>query len=334
MASSSLSERDLNEGSALALRELLFRASSVFATVAPILMAFIYILERNRLLSLVYSILSCFMAIHSILLFSTNTRLISPLTLLLSSLGLYVGAMFWGQDYFIYWGFSFAGSFYLFLDKKQALPGMLFVTLVVSTTSFFVLPVVRALHFSGCLLLSLMFVEMLCSMLYRQEERLRELATTDPTTNAFNRRVLMVTLDQGVTLFTRLGTPSTVIVVVVDNLRSYRESYGAHEAENVLINLVAILKGFVTDSDRVCHYSGEELAVVLTGTGLEQSKEIAERFREGARKGNISKIQEFSLTCGIAEVHLGDTAQSWLSRGLDALNTARNNGGDQIAVQD
>lgn len=333
MGSSSIPASDLNEGSALALRELLFRISSLLASIAPVIMAFHYIIIQDRMLSLIYSILSCFMVVHSILLFSTNARLISPLTLLLMSLALYVGAMFWGQDYFIYWGFSFTGSFYLFLEKKQASPAMLFVVTVVSITAFFKLPPVRAIHFSGCMLLSLFFMELLCSMLYRQEERLRDLATTDPSTHAFNRRVLMDALEQGVTLFTRLGTPSAVVVIEVDGIRDFRESHGAYEAENALINLVAILKGLISESDKICHASGEELAVVLTGNSLAEARKIAESFREGAGKGNISKSQAFSLSCGIAEIHLGDSAQSWLSRGIEALYTAQANGGDQIAVQ-
>lgn len=332
MASSSITDQELREGSTQAARELLFRLSSVLGTVAPLIMAFLYIVEREKFLGTVYSILACFMMIHSILLFSTNARLISPLTILLVSLGLYVGAMFWGQDYFIYWGYAFSGSFYLFLEKKQALPGMLFVIIVVSTTSFYVLPVVQALHFSGSLLLSLCFVELLCSMLYHQEERLRSLATADPLTNAFNRRVLMDSLEQAVTLYTRLGTPSTIVITEIDNLDEFKDKFGHHEAEVALINLVAILNELIGESDKICRYTGEELGIVLTGTGLEQAVDMAESFREAARMGNISVHQELTLSCGIAEVHLGDNTLSWLKRGIIALNNARDAGGNQVAV--
>lgn len=334
MTSSSISEEELQQGSIVAIRELLFRVASILSTIAPLVLAFYYILDRDKVPATISSVVGCLMLVHTILLISTNARIVSPLTLLAGSLFLYVGSVLAGRDFTVYWGFSFIGSFYLFLDRRQAIPGAIIVTVVLVAMSFVVLPALQAMHFSSSLICMLVFVELLCSILYYQEERLRSLATLDPLTGALNRRFFMGLLEEAIGLFSRTGVPSVIISVEIDQLARIEEQFGHMEAEVSLINTVALLREQARGEGLVCHYRSEEFAIVMKGKGLAPAVQLAKTLDNAVSNNPPSEKYPLKLNFGIAEIHLGDDIGSWLTRCEEAIKLAREQGSNHLAIKD
>jgi diguanylate cyclase (GGDEF)-like protein len=119
-----------------------------------------------------------------------------------------------------------------------------------------------------------------------QEEcrRLRELSHTDFLTGLYNRRYLMMSLDQEMERTRRTGLPTGLIMLDLDHFKRINDTYGHHFGDAVLVRVAVLLKENVRKLDVPCRYGGEEFAVILPGTRLPQAVRLATRLRDTLAK--------------------------------------------------
>ncbi|WP_448615033.1 putative bifunctional diguanylate cyclase/phosphodiesterase [Modestobacter sp. URMC 112] len=115
------------------------------------------------------------------------------------------------------------------------------------------------------------------------EERLRFQAFHDQLTGLPNRAYMMDKLAEAEQL-RAAGTPSAVLFLDVDNLKSVNDSLG-HESGDLLIRLLSDrMTGSVRETDLVARLSGDEFAILLVGSGSEhQAERVAQRMISSLR---------------------------------------------------
>ena len=115
-------------------------------------------------------------------------------------------------------------------------------------------------------------------LLAQANERLRQLATTDPLTGLANRRAFQDRIAEeahGVAAGKRCG----LLLLDVDNFKSYNDTYG-HPAGDEVLKVVARLVRDVTPAGSlVARYGGEEFALLLPGVTYAQARAAAEAVR-------------------------------------------------------
>ncbi len=113
-----------------------------------------------------------------------------------------------------------------------------------------------------------------------QEEcrQLRELSQTDPLTGLYNRRYMMMTLDQEMERTRRTGLPTSLIMLDLDHFKRLNDTYGHQFGDAVLVRVAVLLKENIRKLDVPCRYGGEEFAVILPGTRLPQAVRLADRL--------------------------------------------------------
>ncbi len=110
-------------------------------------------------------------------------------------------------------------------------------------------------------------------------EVLRDIATTDPLTNIYNRSYF----DKSMLLEWKRGqrdkTPLSLIMLDIDHFKPYNDTYG-HQAGDECLCQVAdtIHNQCKRPADIVCRYGGEEFSIILPNTDKEGSKHIAEQI--------------------------------------------------------
>ena len=109
--------------------------------------------------------------------------------------------------------------------------------------------------------------------------RLKELSQTDSLTGLYNRRYLMISLDQEMERTRRTGLPTSLIMLDLDHFKRLNDTYGHQFGDAVLRRVASLLKNNVRKLDIACRYGGEEFALVLPGTRLPRAVRLAWRLK-------------------------------------------------------
>ncbi|MEG6586045.1 sensor domain-containing diguanylate cyclase [Dendrosporobacter sp. 1207_IL3150] len=105
-------------------------------------------------------------------------------------------------------------------------------------------------------------------------------AITDGLTGLYNYRYFRTIVQQEIKRAYRYKRPLAVFMIDIDYFKHYNDSNGHLMGDRVLFTVAALIKRVCRDTDHVFRYGGEEFAVLLPETTLDEAHEIAERIRK------------------------------------------------------
>jgi diguanylate cyclase (GGDEF)-like protein len=109
-------------------------------------------------------------------------------------------------------------------------------------------------------------------------ERLRVLALYDSLTGLLNRRGLESAALTVAANAERSGVPVTVGIIDLDGFKAYNDEHGHAAGDDLLVSLAAAWAEAMRAGDLLSRYGGDEFVLVLPGTVLDHSDEVAERL--------------------------------------------------------
>lgn len=107
----------------------------------------------------------------------------------------------------------------------------------------------------------------------------RESALRDGLTSAYNRRFLDEYLPKQIVQSARREGPMSALMIDIDHFKRFNDSFGHETGDRVLVAFARCLSRTVRGSDVVVRYGGEEFAIVLPDTKLDDAMMLAERLR-------------------------------------------------------
>lgn len=165
----------------------------------------------------------------------------------------------------------------------------------------------------------------------REEEQLQHLATHDVLTGLPNRRVFEDALTRSVA-HARRGHPSTVMFVDIDDFKRINDTLGHPEGDRALMHVSEIIVSALRADDLVARFGGDEFAVLLPDSLVEDAKVVADRLLAAMRQAAIATGAGgvLGLSIGLVEVD-GDTdRETTLSHADAAMYRAKETGGDRV----
>ncbi len=168
-------------------------------------------------------------------------------------------------------------------------------------------------------------------------DELEMLASTDGLTGILNRRVLFEEAEKEVSRAKRYEQHFAVLMIDIDDFKSINDTYGHHYGDEVINNLVKIVKKLIRQTDYFGRIGGEEFAIILIETRIKNAEKIAERIRKSTEGTKIlnenSQSISFTISIGVTEFGLEDRYFSdVLHRSDRAMYRAKKSGKNKVEI--
>src|SRR6266498_73276 len=155
---------------------------------------------------------------------------------------------------------------------------------------------------------------------------------TDNKTGLFNHGYFKQQLDNELNRANRFDRPLAIIMADLDLLRNINNTYGHLAGDEVLIGVAKILKQSVREYDVAARFGGEEFAILLPETTIQQAHERAEYIRKAIEESeftvptSVSPIRA-TMSFGIAcRESFGQTTDEIIHNADTALYRSKLNG--------
>jgi diguanylate cyclase (GGDEF)-like protein len=130
-----------------------------------------------------------------------------------------------------------------------------------------------------------------------QELAALALATVDQLTGLANRRGFEQAASQILQVCQRQGAHATLLYADLDGFKSINDRYGHDEGDRALVEFARLLEETFRTSDVIARLSGDEFAVLLTGTP--DAKTAAERLRYALDARNETSDRPYFLDASV-----------------------------------
>ena len=162
----------------------------------------------------------------------------------------------------------------------------------------------------------------------RLEDEVRRLSVTDDLTGLYNHRHFFKALEAELVRLKRQRTSLSLMMVDLDNFKSYNDRYGHLEGDKVLKNVGEIVKHSIRHNvDSGYRYGGDEFAVLLIGASMDRAMTIAERIRSSIEK---TEFQNITVSIGLSEYRDHLDLEGFVKSADDAMYTAKHSGGNRV----
>lgn len=166
-------------------------------------------------------------------------------------------------------------------------------------------------------------------------------ATLDALTGLNNRRQFESRLKQEVQASKRKNKPLCCFMIDVDYFKKVNDTYGHIAGDCILKGLAKVIKTQLREYDIASRYGGEEFAILLPFTNIEEANFVAQRLRKAVEKTSFdiseakaeTKSLNITISVGISSYNpKKDSPQSLYKNADSALYKAKEHGRNKVII--
>jgi len=170
----------------------------------------------------------------------------------------------------------------------------------------------------------------------RNEAQLTFYANHEPLTGLTNRRSFLENLEQVISENRAQKKESVILFIGLDRFKEVNDIYGSEIGDNVLLSVAKRIKNGVRRQDIVCRYGGDEFAILLQNSGIENAMLVANKIQSKISLPYVFNELSVEITAciGVAELVSNQplTASTLISHATHALGSAKKTSPGQIAL--
>jgi len=168
-------------------------------------------------------------------------------------------------------------------------------------------------------------------------------ALTDGLTGMFNQKYFKSQVESELSRAKINKYNTSLIMIDVDYFKKFNDTHGHLLGDMVLKDVSRIIRSFIKNTDVASRYGGEEFAILLPETDIDEACELGEKIRKkvldekfiGREKREVKLSVSVGVTCyGDEDNEL--SKEDFIDRADTALYRAKNEGRNQVykAIQD
>jgi diguanylate cyclase len=175
--------------------------------------------------------------------------------------------------------------------------------------------------------------------LQRDLDDVRRESILDPLTKICNRKGFDEGMDAAIAEASLSNEPLCLMIVDIDNFKSFNDTYGHPTGDQVLRLVAMTLKSNIKGKDLAARYGGEEFVSILPATDIEGAVIVAENIRraiqakELLKRSTKEKLGRITASFGVAAYRAGDTPGTLIERADRCLYAAKHAGRNRVVSE-
>jgi diguanylate cyclase (GGDEF)-like protein len=166
----------------------------------------------------------------------------------------------------------------------------------------------------------------------RRFREARQLADLDALTGLHNRRFFHETLARESARAHRYERKLALVVFDLDGFKEVNDRVGHLAGDAALAEAAERVRGVVRSSDIACRVGGDEFAVILPESSLEDADQLYRRILHAVSSRPLGQAGKLFLSAGVAELRAEDDPVSFFKRADAALYRAKESGKGRVVV--
>jgi diguanylate cyclase (GGDEF)-like protein len=157
----------------------------------------------------------------------------------------------------------------------------------------------------------------------------------DELTSVYNRKTGINRLNEEIARAGRIGKPTCVAILDIDNFKTINDTYGHLVGDRVLRHVALQIKNSLRTCDIVARYGGEEFLIILPDTDEINAIIALDRVKMNIAKKPIRVGREYlniTVSIGVTEISNNEHPLSSIDKADKALYKAKKNGKNNIEV--
>ncbi|WP_168171558.1 diguanylate cyclase [Lacimicrobium sp. SS2-24] len=167
----------------------------------------------------------------------------------------------------------------------------------------------------------------------QQSEDYERQARQDSLTGLGNRRAFDEDLHREWSRMKRHQSPLCLILLDLDYFKKVNDKFSHAVGDKILVKVAQCIRDNSREEDRLARWGGEEFALLLPNTDMQDARALAERLRHAISVLDCSAlIGNISLTgsIGLAQAHESEETEALLHRADNALYQAKDEGRNRV----
>jgi diguanylate cyclase (GGDEF)-like protein/PAS domain S-box-containing protein len=166
------------------------------------------------------------------------------------------------------------------------------------------------------------------------EQRYRELSIIDSLTQLYNSRYFYFQLKMESDRSNRYELPLTLLLLDLDDFKTFNDAYGHVEGDQVLLRLGQVIKRCLRQTDSAYRYGGEEFTIILPMTTNADGAVTAERIRTEFKKEVFSPVSgqdlHVTVSIGLGQYRPQEEMKAFVHRVDQLMYEGKKNGKDKV----
>jgi diguanylate cyclase (GGDEF)-like protein len=164
----------------------------------------------------------------------------------------------------------------------------------------------------------------------RRFREARQLADLDALTGLHNRRYFHETLARECARAHRYERKLSLIVFDLDDFKEINDRIGHLAGDTVLAEAAERVRDVVRTADIACRVGGDEFAVILPESSLEDADQLYRRIQNAISSRPLGQGGKLFLSAGVGELRAEDDPVAFFQRADDALYRAKEAGKGRV----
>ena len=161
----------------------------------------------------------------------------------------------------------------------------------------------------------------------------------DSLTGIANRKGFETALADAAAAAQAEGQPLSLLMIDLDHFKSFNDRHGHLVGDMVLRLTAKVLTDGVKGRDTVARFGGEEFAIILPGTSLQDAVVVADALRQSLGRKQIinrNRTENFgsvTLSVGVTEYRIKESFHDFVARADAALYLAKRTGRNRVCFK-